>query len=90
MTTLDKKYAHRLEEVRLQAFGVISELVDDFVRDHWGDKPQLVQYALCLEFIEAIATYSVVNKIDLSDVLKILSTCYNKYMNEFAKEKGET
>lgn len=87
---LDDQGVERLEELRLEAFSKLSTMVDEFVHSHWGDKPQLVQFAMFLEFIEATSNYCVVNKIPIETLININSSCFNKYMNELVKEKGET
>jgi hypothetical protein len=81
--------ATKIEEIRLDAFSKISKLVDEFVADHYGDQPQLVQFSLMFEFLEAVGTYSVLAKIDLSIVQSLLSNIYNRYQDELLKEKRE-
>lgn len=85
--SLEKKYIERLEELRLEAFKAVSKLVDTFVEEHFGDKPSLVQYAITLEFIEAICSFCVIRQTKLDDMLNIIGTVYAKYQHEIDKKK---
>jgi len=85
--TLEQKYIKRLEELRLEAFHSIANFVDLFVEDHFGDKPSLVQYAITLEFIEAICSFCVIRQMKQDDLLKIIGNVYAKYQHEIDKKK---
>lgn len=81
----DQEYQTRINELRLEAFRGLSNFADDFVAKHYGDKENLVQFAIMLELMEYLCAITVQKNIGFEHLITIFSDIYNKFIGKEGK-----